>query len=592
MNHTDQIILSRHLKTLPRQGQGGGGGGGGGKNDPYSKALEEYKKAKATADAAAKDIEKTIDGIKGATEQAAAQFNQALTGAFGNAIIEVTKRFTFLEERNRSLNDSLGITSKTAADLGAALDEFVAENMSVGGDTARKLAISLNGVAEGFIHSKTMATEFGQSMLAGQGYMRNQIKVSEKAAQGYELYAAGLGRSSAEQLKAQDKLAKKIQDATKLQGIQRDLTETIGNLTSDLQVQYSRIPGSLELAILKSRALGMSMADLNKTGQNLLSIESSIGQELEYQLLTGRRLTDEVSGDSLTNAYREATLRGDANKQAEVMNRILEQEGKTLQNNLLARQQMAKLLGTDEATIARSLQKKKLLKQLDAENIMELSGDEYEQAMEELQKKVKGTEKEQLFKDLLKATDTRTTAERTADAVEKIATAMIPKNQAQIIKDTVDGFSEEVIKESVGGTLETLTTTLDPVIKAAAATQTIATSIVSLVGDIKTLLKTGKVEIKDTGLGGVNTANANDAIIQFNPRDKFMKINDGAMLASTDEGQLNKAAQTLVGSSQSSINRSDMQMMASMIAAAVANTKLSVEMPLGSASELNNGRFS
>jgi transcriptional regulator with XRE-family HTH domain len=590
MNHTDQIILLRHLKTLPRQGQGGGGGGGD--DDPLNKAEEAYKKAKKKAEDAAKDIESTINGIAGATEQAAAQFNQALTGAFGNAIIEVTKRFTFLEERNRSLNDSLGIASKLSADLGATLDT-VTKKLSVGGDTARKLAISLNSVAEGLITAETMQTNFGEAMLAGQSYMRNQIKVSEKAAQGYELYAAGLGRSSAEQLLAQDELAKGIETATELQGVQRDLTETIGNLTSDLQVQYSRIPGSLELAILKSRALGMSMADLNKTGQNLLNIESSIGQELEYQLLTGRRLTDEVSGDSLTNAYREATLRGDANKQAEVMNRILEQEGKTLQNNLLARQQMAKLLGTDEATIARSLQKKKLLAQLGAEDIMELSADDAKREIEKLRDKYKDDKtKQKQIDDLLKASDTRTTAERTADAVEKIATAMIPKNQAQIIKDTVAGFSQQVIEDSVGGTLETLTKTLDPVIQVAASTQTIAASIVSLVGDIKTLLQTGTVQIKDTELGGVNTTKANDAIIQFNPRDKFMKINDGAMLASTDEGQLNKAAQTLVGSSQSSINRSDMQMMASMIAAAVANTKLSVEMPLGSASELNNGRFS
>jgi hypothetical protein len=33
----------------------------------------------------------------------------------------------------------------------------------------------------------------------------------------------------------------------------------LGNLSADMQLQYSRIPGSLELAVLKSRALGMNM---------------------------------------------------------------------------------------------------------------------------------------------------------------------------------------------------------------------------------------------------------------------------------------------------------------------------------------------
>ena len=40
---------------------------------------------------------------------------------------------------------------------------------------------------------------------------------------------------------------------------------------------------------------------------------------------------------------------------------------------------------------------------------------------------------------------------------------------------------------------------------------------------------------------------ANDAIVKFNPKDKFMKMNDGAILASTQEGQLHKAAKELSG---------------------------------------------
>ena len=578
MTHNDHINIIQLKQLLARHGQG-----------PSTGDLDNLKNE---AEKTAKDLENILAGLEGAAEQRGLAFKDALTKTIGNALIEVSKQFTFLEERNRSLNDSLGITTGKSAALGQQLDTF-SDQLSVGGDTARKLAISLNSVASGLVTAKTMQTEFGQSMLVGQSYMRNQLKISEAAAQGYELYAAGLGRSSAEQLKAQDDLAKGIETATNLQGVQRDLTETIGSLTADLQMQYSRIPGSLELAILKSRALGMSMADLNKTGQNLLNIESSIGQELEYQLLTGNRLVDEVSGESLTNAYREATLRGDANKQAEVMNRLLEQEGGTLENNLLARQQMAKLLGTDEATIARSLQKKKLLKQLDAENIMELSGDEYEQAMEELQKKVKGTEKEQLFKDLLKATDTRTTSERTADAVEKMATAMLGENQEKTITDTAGGFKQAIDEKVIQNSLKDLlkTPAMTTVANAIGSFSTIATLLVSGVDDLKTLFKGGRIEVTDTGLGGVTKAK--DAIIQFDPQDKFMQVGSNTMLASTEAGQLNNAAQTLTSAGNSSISSNDMQMMANMIAAAVSQIKLNanIEMPLGAASELNNGRF-
>jgi len=39
----------------------------------------------------------------------------------------------------------------------------------------------------------------------------------------------------------------------------------------------------------------------------------------------------------------------------------------------------------------------------------------------------------------------------------------------------------------------------------------------------------------------------NDGIIKFHPNDKFMQMNDGAILASTQEGQLHKAAKELSG---------------------------------------------
>jgi hypothetical protein len=339
----------------------------------------------------------------------------------------------------------------------------------------------------------------------------------------------------------------------------------------------------------------MSMADLNKTGQNLLNIESSIGQELEYQLLTGNRLVDEVSGESLTNAYREATLRGDANKQAEVMNRLLEQEGGTLENNLLARQQMAKLLGTDEATIARSLQKKKLLQQLDAESIMELSAEDAKSEIEKLRQKYAGdTEKQKQIDDLLKATDTRTSADRTADAVEKMATAMLGEDQVATITKTAaaaqNAISSNELQDSLKGLLDS------PALTAVANTigtfGTIATSLTSIATDIKTLFTGGIINVKDTERRTPD-AKLKDAIIQFDPQDKFMQVGSNTMLASTDRGQLNVAAQTLTGAGNSTISSNDMQMMANMIAAAISQIKLNtnIELPLGSGTSMNNGRF-
>jgi phosphate uptake regulator len=137
---------------------------------------------------------------------------------------------------------------------------------------------------------------------------------------------------------------------------------------------------------------------------------------LEYQLLTGRRLlTDD--GESLTNAYRMATIQGDANKQAELMNKLIEDEGDILSTNLIAREQAAKMLGMDEATLARSIQKQKLITKLGAEDLMRLNEGDMTKVAEGLRER--GVDEKDIS-DLLKASDTRTTQERMADTLDQI----------------------------------------------------------------------------------------------------------------------------------------------------------------------------
>jgi hypothetical protein len=144
--------------------------------------------------------------------------------------------------------------------------------------------------------------------------------------------------------------------------------------TADVSLHFGRLPGQLELAVIKSKQLGINMAQLKTTGDNLLNIETSIGQEMEYQLLSGRRLVDN-QGKSLTNKYREQMIAGKSSDMASTLNQILEQEGDTLRTNMFARKQMAELLNMDEATLAKMLKKQEILKKLpNGQDLMKLTG--------------------------------------------------------------------------------------------------------------------------------------------------------------------------------------------------------------------------
>jgi hypothetical protein len=265
-------------------------------------------------------------------------------------LMEVAKRATALEQRYSALNTIFGVSSKSAAQFGYQLETISAE-FKVGIETTTEYAKNLNTIAAGFVAGDKAITGYRKNLFEAQKIMITQLGVTAEAAAGYELYASTIARSGKDQLDNQLNIAAAIEDSTSLTGTYRDLVEDIGKLTANLQIQFGRIPGSLELAVLKSRALGLSLSDLNKTGETLLNIEQSVGNELEYQALTGRRLVND-QGESLTNLYRQAQFRGDANAQADIMNQILEQEGEHLKTNFMARQAMSKLFGIDESIIS------------------------------------------------------------------------------------------------------------------------------------------------------------------------------------------------------------------------------------------------
>lgn len=332
---------------------------------------------------------------------------------------EAINKTKWLEDANKGLQQAFGLNIENSTVLGAELDNM-SKSLGVGGNKLRKYRQDLKALIGGFAGVKNAAETSQQFLYRTQTVIQNNLKLSAEQANKFTQYAALTGKKSDEMLIQYDAIAKSLSKNNEYHISARELIEDTAALSEDLQIQYGKIPKQLALAVVKAKALGLSMADLNKTGQNLLNIESSIGQEIEYQLLSGRRLVDDVSGESLTNAYRQATLQGDAVKQADLMNKIIKQEGKTLEGNLFARQQMAQLLGTDEATVARTLAKQKLLAQIGGETLMEMNVDNLNDAVQSLPEyqKMSDEQKADYLKQLNETMDVRTTDERMADALD------------------------------------------------------------------------------------------------------------------------------------------------------------------------------
>jgi hypothetical protein len=278
--------------------------------------------------------------------------------------IDANKTAFQYENRYKSLTTQFKLGQVAAADFSVKLDGF-AKNAKLGSETIYELAGALEGMG-GILLQSSKGLD---TVLQSQFMYQKQLGVSAEAATGMQLYITSLGKTDEQFMR----IGESLKEITGLQNVHAILAEEIGRLSADTQFQYGRIPGNLETAVLKAKTLGLTMDNLAATGNSLLNIEQSIGSELEYQLLSGRRLVDN-QGNSLTNAYRMATIQGDANKQADIMNKILENEGDVIKTNMFARQKLAETLGMDEKTLSKALQQREISAKYDIANFSNLIG--------------------------------------------------------------------------------------------------------------------------------------------------------------------------------------------------------------------------
>lgn len=580
---------------------------------------------------------------------------------FSKILADQVDQTTKLFQRNNQLAKTFGLTEKASQKYGFQLDQ-INEHLSYGRTNIEKYVKGLKGLMGVQAINIKNDGRFGTSLLKTQRYMTDLIGVSEEAAEGMRYYnaaAAGfkdangkdIGKDIESRLNQERESAKLIAeqlglttDMNEQTALQQEIMESIGDLAPEIQMQYGRYPATLGLAVMKAKQLGISMEQLNKTGESLLNIESSVGDELEYQLLSGKRLVDN-QGKSLTNMYREAALSGEANKKADVMEKILDTQGETLNTNVLARKQLAKTLGMEEDTLARMLQKRKLLSDIGAKSLFGKSGEDLKKELENLQKQGK-VGKDQID-EIMKNDDMRDAQTRMAEALEAIQTRGIvaqfpgggtekfieafkgvttslnnmttkfglamtkPADKADIgggyfvivdkMKDAIGSMS--TFRTSINGLGDVITkmSTQIPIwgTKLSGLATTITDSIAQGLGtnlEDMTIDTTAPVEVNGPAAATGNDAIImNDGIVRFNPRDKFTRVNDGTMIAGTNVDGNRRLARQLSGGGGISDNQ--ISRLASAIASALKETLPTVKMsvtsdPLFAANKLNRGRYS
>jgi hypothetical protein len=534
MINRDNIQLIRHLKSKPKQGV----------FDLVALM------AKTTANAAA------LTGALTAADNAAVQ---ALTGfdklrgvneVFAQSLIDVTAQSLKLENSNKALNASFGITSIAAAKLSSNY-AALAQGLGISHDNAKKYGTSLKSIVPTLNQNNKMGNAYYQGLIAVQKVMTTNLGLTEDQADEYTYYATQQGKNAASALLSTQAISNAL-DPSGDMGYFKIASAGVAKAGSTIQLQYGKLSGNLELAVLKAHSLGLEVKHLAQMGAHLLDIESSIGDELEYQLLSGHRLTD-ASGKSLTNAYRTATMQGKASDQADIMNKLLTDEGEVLENNLFARQQMAKLMGIEEGELSRALQKKKLLKESGAEQLFKFKGDELKQQAEAAGLSAKAVN------ELMKMEDNRTTDEIMREELdisqESLLAEYLQLKQLELISKSSQAVLKTAGARGKGAAnaipyMKFIDAEIEELGQAITQKKILENSAVSTLEAAADTAGSGKANTAPAGETIVEKQDAlliNDGLVNFNPRDQFMQVNDGTMIAGTNVDGNKKFASALNG---------------------------------------------
>ena len=464
--------------------------------------------------------------------------NQKLISTF----VTAAKKTMFLELRNKKLNESFGINTIGAARVSQQLQTLSTKYQWAGKNT-QQYAIAVKKLIPTLNQNIVKDQEYYEGLMGTQRILTTNLGLTEDQAAAYTGLATQNGKNAAAMLSTTKQLANQF-DKDGTMGYFKMITEGLAETGADLQMQYGKIPNNLALAVLRAKTLGLTMDQITSAGESLLDIESSIGSELEYQLLSGKRLVDE-SGKSLTNAYREATIKGDAADQANILFKILEQEGEVLENNLFARQQMSQLLGMDEASLASAMQKKKMLEESDAEVLFDLTGDDFKQVAESM------VENGTITQDILDSLQADT---RTSEVIlDEILTALTEDNELLRTGQETAIRQTQVDMFGAGGSIEKIDDALlnfsDAGLKVAGQfVQAVDTISAVTVDFVKNLFMDASTHTDD--VSGVTARDAvimNDGIVKFHPQDKFMQVNDSTMIAGTNVDGNRQLARAITG---------------------------------------------
>ena len=290
--------------------------------------------------------------------------------------------------------------------------------------------------------TKQLSTEMGvtsgfsEDMVKNQAFLTKRLGINEKSAAKFAKYQASTGKSAEE---TNLEIADSIANLRKETGISVKLSEVfedVANTNAGLKAAYGFNNKLLAQQVLKTKQLGINMAQAEKIASGMLDFESSIQSELEAELLTGKNLNLEKA--------RSLALSG---KSSEAAAEILNQVGSSndlAKMNVIQQEALAKAVGMERNELIASVKEREVLAKLGGESLeTQLKEAKTDEARAEIKKKfLEGGGEE-----LLQAYERESAAERFEAVMIKVQSAI--SGIADYLSPVI-GFFADIFNSAAG----------------------------------------------------------------------------------------------------------------------------------------------
>lgn len=325
----------------------------------FDKLESAVKGIPAVGDALSGPFSKASAAAKEMAEKGAGRMNANLAGAttlvkelatmLGPAAV-LTALFK-VSDQAAQINRQLGLGTEAAARTRDRFAEIAQQSGSSRFNTEKLVQANIN-------LNQTLGTsvEFSGEMLKSFIELTEYMGVSNEAAAKLATLGKITGQTSSE---FAGNLALSVANANKANGVfvsTASAFEKIKNLSATTLLNLRRNPQALGEAIVLTEKLGLSFEQLKSTSQSLLDFESSISNELEAELLTGRQLNLERA--------RSAALRGDDVTLAKELARQVGNVAEFERMNVIQRESLAKAFGMSADQMGEMLIKQELMNKL------------------------------------------------------------------------------------------------------------------------------------------------------------------------------------------------------------------------------------